>query len=84
MNLSQDNFSKTKLTKEFQEFGGEKSRRNVDRYTYETKTDIYDIELFNPVPTSFGSISCLIRMNGKAINIQPIHKKIIKYFNLNI
>lgn len=85
MNLSNNNFSRTTLVKEFQEFGGEKIRRNVIRYTYKSKNDIFDIETFVPIPTSWGSVKQLFRQNGEQINIlHPIHNEIIEYFNLLI
>ena len=83
MNLSTNNFSRTTLTKEFQEFGGEKIRRSVIRYTYESKNDIFDIEIFNPVPTSWGSVKQLFRRNGSQVSIpHPRHNKIVEYLNL--
>ena len=84
MNLNPKNFSRTELTKEFKEFGGEYHRRNVIRYSYESENKLIDIETFLPVPFSFGMVGKIYRVNGRSSQTptDKIHKEIEKYFNL--
>jgi len=71
MRLSKDRFSKAVFTYRSEET---KELGEATRYSYETKDALYDLDLF-PVGAWFSK-------NCRASVFTPIHKAIVKHFNL--
>jgi len=85
MNLSNNNFSKTKLTTLFNtEYENRKIK--INRYTYETRSKIYDVDILeNSLFIGGCYIKVIYRINGLPyIEPDDIHSAIEEYFGLVI
>lgn len=68
MSFVDKNFSKTRLTRVFQEVGGEKQSVEVTRYTYESAQTLYDLDILDrPIIICGKQLKSVFSVNGQGV-----------------